>query len=232
MLKPLDELIFSDGNRESFQRIIDITQTHGKPEKLFLVGPKESGKTTVLRARQLDKDLLSTKRVLYRPCQELPEAMRANVYDGYFDDLGKHEVLFLDDFEGFFEDEEVGPMLCRLLLQERERHGLDTVISSDKPLSEFDLSQFEGVLDDFEEIRIEALDGAGLVDYVRTLLAMYYEEGKSPVLSEEAIDYVAHGLGEPPSMIRKALFYLMTEYSGTPGAELSRDFVVEALAKD
>ncbi|MEE0146295.1 MAG: hypothetical protein UEP80_07990, partial [Senegalimassilia anaerobia] len=81
MRMPLDEFVKTDGNREAFERIANITQPHDKPEKIFLVGPKESGKTTLVRGRQLDKDLLSTKKVLYRPCSELPEAMRAEVYD-------------------------------------------------------------------------------------------------------------------------------------------------------
>ena len=180
------------------------------------MGPKESGKTTLVRGRQLDKDLLSTKKVLYRPCSELPEAMRAEVYDGYFEDLGTYEVLFLDDFEGFFDDPEMGPMMCKLLLGERLKRRLDTVITSTKPLSEYDLSDFGGMLGDFEEVTMEALD--------------YTEEGKSPVLSPEAIAYIAHDLGQTPTMIRKATHFLMTQYEGEPGAELSSAFVEQALA--
>lgn len=230
MRMPLDEFVKTDGNRAAFERVANITQTHDKPEKLFLVGPKESGKTTLVRARQLDKDLLSTKKVLYRPCAELPEAMRAEVYDGFFEDLGTYEVLFLDDFEGFFEDAEMGPMMCKLLLGERAKRGLDTVITSDKPLSEFDLSEFGGMLDDFEEITMEELDADGLVEYVQGLVEDYTEEGKSPVLSPEAVAYIAHDLGQTPTMIRKATHFLMTQYEGEPGEELSRTFVEQALA--
>ena len=96
MRMPLDEFVKTDGNREAFERIANITQPHDKPEKIFLVGPKESGKTTLVRGRQLDKDLLSTKKVLYRPCSELPEAMRAEVYDGYFEDLGTYGAVLFD----------------------------------------------------------------------------------------------------------------------------------------
>lgn len=230
MKTPLDALVKTDGNREAFDRIINITQTHEKPEKLFLVGPEQSGKTTVIRARQLDKDLLSTKRVLYRPCAELAEAMRANVYDGFFEDLGTFEVLCLDDFDGFYEDMELGPKLCQLMLQERNRHGLDTVITSRKPLSEFDLTPFEGALDGFEEIQIEALEGDGLVAYVKGLQEEYTEEGKTPVLSEEALLYVAQDMNETPERLRRAMHFLITQYEGEPGVELSRDFVEKALA--
>lgn len=230
MNTPLDAFVKTDGNREAFDRIANITQSHEKPEKLFLVGPEQSGKTTLVRARQLDRDLLSTKRVLYRPCAELPEAMRANVYGGFFEDLGTHEVLFLDDFDGFYKDEEMGPKLCQLLLAERERRGLDTVITSREPLSAYDLTLFEGMLDDFEEIAMDALDAEGLEAYVSELAGAYAEEGKSPVLSSEAIAYIAHDLGEKPDMMRKAVSFLMTQYEGEPGVELSRDFVAMTLA--
>ena len=50
MRMPLDEFVKTDGNREAFERIANITQPHDKPEKIFLVGPKESGKTTLVLA--------------------------------------------------------------------------------------------------------------------------------------------------------------------------------------
>ncbi len=230
MNTPLDTLVKTEGNREAFDKVIAITQVHEKPEKLFLVGPEQSGKTALLRARQLDKDLLSTKRVLYRPCAELAEAMRANVYDGFFEELGTHEVLFLDDFDGFFEDLELGPRICQLLMRERDRLKLDTVISARKPLAEYDLSAFEGALDGFEEVTVEALEGEALVEYVSVLQEEFSEEGKSPVLAEEAIAYIAHDLDANPEMMKKAVHFLMTQYEGEPGEVLSRDFVVQALA--
>ena len=68
---------------------------------------------------------------------------------------------------------------------------------------------------------MEALDDAGLEEYVRGLMEDYTEEGKSPVLSPEAISCIAHDLGQTPTMIRKATHFLMTQYEGEPGAELS-----------
>lgn len=231
MKLPLDELVRTDGNRAAIERITNITQEHETPERLFLVGPESSGKTELLRARQLDQDLLSPKRVLYRPCKELPEALRANVYEGYLEDLAEHEVLFLDDFEGFWEDEELGPEMCKLLLIERNRRGLDTVISSRKPLAAYDLTVFGKLMDDFEEIHIERLNHDEMVDYVNMLVELYTVEGQSPVLAPEAIDYIAHDLDVSMEMMRKAMHFLLTKYQGTPGEVLSRHFVEEALAQ-
>ena len=42
------------------------------------------------------------------------------------------------------------------------------------------------------------------------------------MLAPEAIAYIAHDLGQTPTMIRKATHFLMTQYEGEPGVELSR----------
>lgn len=229
MMMPLDALVVTEGNEKAVRFITDITQEHDHPVKIFLVGPSESGKTMLMRARQLDKDLLSTKSVLYRPCKELPEALRADVYDGYLNELGETDVLLLDDLEGFFEDEEIGPMMCKLLLQERDRKGNDTVISSRKPLDECNSGVLAGVFDDFVEVEMASLAGGSLLAYVKRVYEQYRDEEKSPVLSEEALSYLAFEFDASLEMKRRGVFYLMNGYAGEPGAELSRAFVQEAL---
>lgn len=232
MKLPMELLIRTEGNEEAIERIEAITQVHEEPELLFLVGPEESGKTEIMRSRELEKDLLSTKKTLYRPCRELPEALKANVYDGYLEELAEVDVLFLDDFEGFFEDDEIGPEMCMLLLRERRRKGLDTVISSRKPLCEFDLSRFQGMLDGFQELRIRHLQGDEMLEYVKMLDELYFDAESSPVLSDEALRYVAFDLDESMEMKRKAMHYLHTKYQGEQGEELSRSFVEAALRKE
>ncbi len=229
MKTPLEEFIVTQENRNVFDCVSGITGAHEAPQRIFLVGAADSGKTTLLRAREIEKDLLSTKRVLYRPCAELAEAMRANVYDGFFEDLGTHEVLLLDDFDGFLEDEEMGPLLCKLLLKERSSRGLDTIITSTKPISEYNSPVFEDVLSEFTELVLGELDSSGKTCYVKSLIEEYFEEEKSPKLEEAAIEYVANGLNQPPSMIRKAVYFLMKEYSGEPGVMLTLDQVKKAL---
>lgn len=228
----MDAFVQIDGNRDAYLRVAAITQKHDRPERLFLVGPEQSGKTSLVRARQLDKDLLSDKRVLYRPCAELAEAMRANVYDGYLEDLGTFEVLFLDDFEGFYEDPELGPKMCELLLKERDRLGLDTVITAKCPLASFDLALFGGALEGFEEIAMEPLDREGMLRFVQGLAEDYADPETSPRLSDEALEYIAWEMeDELPEMKRKAVHYLLTQYEGEAGETLSRSFVEQALAR-
>lgn len=229
MMLPLDAIVVTEGNKRAVEVITDITQEHEYPVNVFLVGLEESGKTMLLRARQTDKDLLSTKTVLYRPCKELPEALRADVYDGYLEELAEVDVLLLDDFEGFLADEEIGPMMCKLLLQERARRGGSTVISSRMPLEQHDLTLFEGLFDDFTEIEMLSLGEGEALAYVQRVYEQYRDEETSPVLADEALSYVAFDLDASLEMKRRALYYLMKGYAGEPGSELSREFVKGAL---
>ena len=96
MRTPLDALIITDGNREGFQRVIDCTHAD-EQQLLFIVGEKGTGKTTLLRARQLEKDLLSTKHVTYKPCAQIVDAIHACAFDEDLDALGTTNVLLLDD---------------------------------------------------------------------------------------------------------------------------------------
>lgn len=229
MMMPLETIVVTKGNERAVRVITDITQEHEYSVNVFLHGPAESGKTMVMRARQLDKDLLSTKTVLYRPCKELPEALRAEVYDGYLEELSEVDVLFLDDFDGFYADEEIGPMMCKLLLQERARRGNDTVISSRKALEEYDLGMFEGLFDDFVEIEIAPLSESVFAEFVMRAYQQYRDEETSPVLTQEAVEYIANELDASLEMKRRAVFYLMKGYAGEPNAELSRNFVEGAI---
>ena len=43
MATPLDTIVVTDGNREAFERVIGVTQEHGAPERLFVVGPRGTG---------------------------------------------------------------------------------------------------------------------------------------------------------------------------------------------
>lgn len=228
MLMPLDTIVETAGNAKAVGIIKQITEPREYQTKVFLVGPEGSGKTTIMRARQLDRDLLSTKSVVYRPCKELPEALRADVHDGYLEELGSCNVLFLDDFDGFWADDEIGPLMCKLLLQERNRQGGDTVISSTKPLSAYDLGMFEGLFDDFIEVEIAPLAGDDLVAFIKKVQEQYRDEAKSPVLSDEAVAYLAHDFEQSLETKRRAVYYLMLAYEGTPGEMLSAQFVRDA----
>ena len=232
MRSPLDAMIFSDGNREGFKRVIEVTHAE-EPQRIFLVGPDGSGKTTLLRARQLERDLLSTKHVTYKECADIIDAIRANAFDEDMDALGTTNVLLLDDFEGFVADKELGAYTAQLLLEERCNRGFDTVITSRKPLSAYadEKPELYAVLQTFDEVTIDALEGDDLIALVKSFIESYEDIETAPKLSEEAVDYIVNELDAPIGMKANAVDFLMTHYPCEPGAELSLDEVKKALEK-
>lgn len=229
MSTPLDAIVVADGNREAFERVIDVTQKHDEPVRLFMVGPRGAGKTSLLRARAAERDLLSGRKAVVHAAAEMINAIRMDAPDSFFEELGTVPVLLVDDFQDFFSDEEAGPLLCKLMLAERARLGLDTVLASDAPLSAFDLSAFEGTLDGFEEVRVEPLDEAGRRAFVLAMRNMFFEEGKSPELSDEAVEALA-AFSDDLTDVRHAVQYLMTAAGFEAGRVLDAETVREALA--
>lgn len=225
---PLDVLVETEGNKDAIACIKGITQAES-PQRIFLVGPAGSGKTILLRARAAVPDLLSTKKMLYRLCAEPARAIRAGVADKFFDQLGSVKVLFLDDFDGFYEDIEASGMLMPLLMEERNREGLDTVISARKPLSEYDISAFGNAFDGFEEIRIEPLGADAMPAYIASLVESYSDPDKDIKLTDEATEHLAGDTGATLNQIRMAVRALLRERRGEDGDELGLEDVKTAL---
>ena len=197
--------------------------------RIFLVGPAGSGKTILLRARSAEPDLLSTKKMLYRLCAEPARAIRAGVADKFFDQLGSVGVLFLDDFDGLYEDIEVSGMLMPLLMEERNREGLTTVITARKPLSEYDTTAFGKAFEGFEEVRIEPLDADAMPAYVDSLIESYSDPDKDVKLTDEAVAHLTGDNGATLNQIRMAVRALLRERKGEDGDELGVDDVKAAL---
>lgn len=230
MKTPLETFIVTDKNQELFEKIKGVTQEKEQPLKLFVVGAKESGKTKLLQARKEEKDFLSTKRVVMQPAYEIINGIKFEAPDEYFEELGSAQVLLLDDFQEFFEEPETGIMLGRLLLQERNDLGLDTIISSSKSLEELDLSGFGEVLNDFQEFILYELDSAGRELLGSSFEEYFFIEEESPHLADDAIRYIANAFAEKPSDIRNAIQYLMTSAGFNPGELLSEEDVKQALS--
>lgn len=232
MRMPLDEFIVTDANREAFERVKGSTQKHDEPERLFIVGPEDSGKTLLMRARAMEKDLLSTKSVIYVSAKELLDALNSPNPEAVLDQVGECDVLLIDDFPDLFSDPNVGPTLCKLLMVERAKHQGDTVFTSRFPLSKFDLKDFAGVMDVFEEIEIGALDEAGRRAFAESLRSADRPEDapEPPAIGDDALDYIAGEYASKASEVRAAMMHLMGDAGFEPGAAVDAAAAKEALA--
>lgn len=228
MTTPLDTVIVADGNRTAFERVINVVRQHDRPQQIIVVGPRKSGKTVLLRARSKDRDLLSSKKVAFRAAMEIVNAVNFDAPDSFFEELGSIDVLLVDDFQDFCGDE-VGEMLCKLMLKERARLGLDTVMTSRVPLAELDLDPFEGALEGFEEIAVESLDEQGRVAFVRALRDFYEQEEGGPSFDDEAVAFIANEFSEDLDDVRHAIQYFMTAAGLSAGDVLDLATVKQAL---
>lgn len=146
-----DKFVVTSENEDVYRLVMDVTKNHDEAQKIFVVGPKESGKSLLLRGRWEEKDLLSTKTTMYQSCEVLPAAIRGGFPDSFFEALGDTPVLLLDDFEGLFKDDEIGPKMFELLMRERDRQGLDTVVTSTSPLASYEDPRVKPALAGFSE---------------------------------------------------------------------------------
>ncbi len=230
MTPQLDDIVVTDGNRNAFERVIGITQKRGRQTRIFMYGPSGSGKTAVLRARGVERDMLSDRRVLFTHAAELASAIRFGTSEKLLADAGEVDVLLIDSLDAFFK-ESIGVDVCRLLVAERNRLGLDTVIGALMPRCSYDLSRFEGVFDAFEEIAVEPLDGEGRVELVRRTAKRYGAKTGRPVaLSEEALSFVANEFADDLRDIDLAIRFLVTE-AGFSETTVSREEVRAVLGK-
>ena len=186
-----DTYVINEGNKEAYNAIFNIIQQHDTPQNFFIYGPKGSGKTSFMYTRAVEKDLLSTKRCKIHAAAEMIAVLNLDAADFYFEEIGGVDVLLVDDFEGFVNEAQIGPMFCRLMLQERARLGRDTIITSEKPLNAFDLSEFGEEIKSFSEIQIDPLEKSDYVELAIKLAHYYTKDSKNLVLSQDAAEFIA-----------------------------------------
>lgn len=222
------ELVITPENEDTIQRIVNVTQKHEQPEQLYLVGPANSGKSTLMEARGTEKDLLSTKKAVYCHASEILAMLTIENEnaDNFLNRIGEVEVLFIDDVEDFLSNESMGAQACGLLIESRAKQGLDTVVSAHTPLSELDDS-LRKVFSGFQELRLPALNEKGACElakaYVKYLVRTKGESKVVNELSPEAFEYLGKKFCHSLKDMAPAMEFLLTVAEVPTGQSISAE---------
>jgi hypothetical protein len=105
---------------------------------------------------------------------------------------------------------ERGDQLLALMLAERDRLGLSTVVTSRQPASACEANEAREALASFENVHMEPLDDAGKREFVRRVAAEYGTDA-SPLLEEAAVACIVEMMGTRFEDLENATRYLVTD---------------------
>lgn len=127
----------------------------------------------------------------------------------FFEKLGATPILLVDDI-GLLLQAERGDQLLALMLAERDRLGLSTVVTSRQPASACEANEAREALASFENVHMEPLDDAGKREFVRRVAAEYGTDA-SPLLEEAAVACIVEMMGTRFEDLENATRYLVTD---------------------
>ncbi len=223
----IEEFVPTDANRELFNRVMRVTQ-EPDPVRMFIYGPQGSGKTTLAQMRGRERDLLSNKEVMFCHVDELASFLSiGEVGEQFLERVGLVDILLLDGFERCLEGDRVRLRLIELLLNERLKKDLSTVIFSSLNLDRVPDGELADLLRDYEQWNLTPLDEAGclqLTHVVYEALRNSAQQGqRANSLTEGALDYIATSYSSDLSKLKSTLRFLVTQ------ADFDNEAPVEAF---
>lgn len=224
-----DDIVITDANQEGFN-IAAAALRVDEPLCIVLCGPVGSGKSTVLQARGRERDLLAPKHGTYAHGKEIAAAINLDVNEGFLERVADVDVLYLDGVNELMEEGEQGLQIVRLLLAERGRRHLSTVVAFDGTEDELKESPLAPVFKDYTVVSVGTLDEAGLEAFARNMIERFGDSEGAPVLTDEAVAYLVSDFAQEAQDIRNAVRYLLTADRFEAGHEITRDEAAEALA--
>jgi len=233
MASTIGSFVVIDANKELCDRVMHVTQNPAQT-LMFVYGPARSGKTTLVQARGRERDLLSEKEVVFCHADELVSFFNlGEVGEQFLERIGMAEVVLLDGFERFFDDNELGLQLCKLLISARTKAGLDTLVFSAVPYDELDIAALDGALDGFEKWELVPLSAENYLDLVRTTYEREFKTAqgaqRKTALTDDAIAYIAEHHTENLDEMKSAIRYLVTVAPFEEGQEVDAALAREAL---
>ena len=221
MRDSISTFIETSQNELAVAAMKQLCTKRSEPMEVILVGPKLSGKTTLLRGTQGDLFLIDKEIVCYATGADIKMNLEIESDDSFFEKIGKVPILLLDNAE-LANHSEMGDKLIALLIQERRRQKLDTIITLETPLSEAGFDEAASFLESFDVIPIAPLDLLGQVEYAK-LIEKQYCKDKSPKLDDSAYEYIVESANGSYYEIENRIHYLMV------GTDYSNDDVLSAL---
>lgn len=230
MASMLDEIVVTDGNRQAFETILSIGKEHEGVIELFVWGPSGTGKSTVLNARGRQRDLLSSRRIVSCHAGEVVAVLQSGVNDDFLNRIGEADALLLDGVDRFADEGELGPEACRLLLDQRRRAGLDTIVTSDVPLEDIASEKIREALADYPVVEVEPLDAQGLRQLAGRIQDSLAGKSEGAVhLDDDVFDFIALDFAQNAADVRNALRFLLTEVPEEERGSITRDKAAELL---
>lgn len=210
MRESMQTFVKDPGNASAVQALESLNGLRPIPLKLFIEGPHHSGKSTLVRGFAEDALLSGAGETVFA-CSgaDIAMALQFEADDSFFDKLGAVPVLLVDDLDPLLRTDK-GDQLLSLMLAERERLGLHTILTSCKPFDECGFEDSLKALESFEVASISPLDQEGKRAFVR-MVATEYGTDASPEFNDEVVNSIIEATGGKFDDMENATRYLVTD---------------------
>lgn len=210
MRDSLESFVVRPGNEAAYQAICDINGATPIQRKILIVGPGGSGKSTLVRGVAEDAIRNGAEMMMFS-CSgaDMAMALSVDADDSFFERIGETPVLLIDEIAPLSRAEK-GDLLLKLLLEERDKHGLTTAITVRSTDELNDFTEAADKLSAFETITMEPLDDNGKRVWIETAIKQY-AKSESPTLDAGAIDVIVELFGSKYSDMENAVRYFMTD---------------------
>lgn len=228
MDQSLATLVEDEGNAAALIAAKALCSKHDKALNYVFVGPRFSGKSTLLRACSEDLKRIDPDVCCLCTGADMKMVLDIESDDSFFEKIGSTPVLLVDSAEIALAHP-AGDKLVALLIEERGRCGFDTVFALDAMPEDAGFREALPLLDEFEVIEVSPLGLQGSMDFVCRACGNYSTDC-SPSIDGDAVRYLASRFEGKCSDLTNAVRYLMTMTDYGSGDILGEAEVASLLA--